>query len=330
MPSTTMGRLLGLWEHRLSQATGDSAPSILQTHHRMVPLNRPQGWRAPSPAFCLLQHYASDREFSQYALLPKSHLISTFAKWVKLVIELTWDRCCRYVNAPLFTNVASAPPTPAPAWGGGGGGGGSMVGSDGKNVPATATYTPPLLWRDVCSMQRPRASATHTTEGTASTITTHHTCLAPGLRRLQCWVPAVHRQPPPPPAREGILGYGTCAQAAISTKAQKENGLISGPQGHRYLSVARDKTRRGKRADHRQLQRGGHAAVRQRPSLSSNHWTCNLSLFLSSNRHRRECWCPAHPPCTSTLTVRVRRGPVLRQARASVQRKQQKPAHSSP
>ena len=34
--------------------------------------------------------------------------------------------------------------------------------------------------------------------------------------------------PPPPPPSKGILGNGRCAQAAASTKAQKDNGVISG------------------------------------------------------------------------------------------------------
>ena len=51
-----------------------------------------------------------------------------------------------------------------------------------------------------------------------------------------------HTAPPPPKKNavavppKGILGYGTCAQAAVGTKAQKENGLVSGLQDHGDLS----------------------------------------------------------------------------------------------
>ena len=72
-------------------------------------------------------------------------------------------------------------------------------------------------------------------------------------------------------------------------KAQKENGLVSGLQDHRYLSVTEHMTRRCQWAGHQQMQCSGDAAVRQGPSLSYDHRTCEFDRFLSSYQHYREC-----------------------------------------
>ena len=61
-------------------------------------------------------------------------------------------------------------------------------------------------------------------------------CLAPAVQycRLDHLKPSACMPPP-----EGMLSYCTWAQEAISTKTQKENGLVSGLKDHRYLSVTR-------------------------------------------------------------------------------------------